>query len=123
MMDMQVFKEQLLDLVNSREKPFDEDFVMKYCNQPISYIWVHDVLCQLEEEGKLIRLDRRYFPTQVLVRRWIMPIRLDKNSDGGVLPNSMIREIKYLLQSRPELGYTDVNEFVRDAVRRFLSQT
>lgn len=38
------------------------------------------------------------------------------------VPLGLIDQIEELLEERPELGYVDVDEFVRDAVRRLMEQ-
>jgi len=111
------FKEQLLEFIEDREKPFDVEFLMKHCLQPVSDIKIHDVLCELAEEGKIIRLDDRYYlSTRVLIR----------NLEGNVifdeieLPQRLIRQVAKLIKEKPELGYIDIADFVRDAIRRYL---
>jgi len=118
-------KEQLLEFIEDREEPFDVEFLMKHCLQPVSEIRIHDILCELTEEGKIIRLNGRYYlSTRVLMKRWLkQKIKGLENSvvfDELELPRSLIRQIAQLLKKRPELGYVDVADFVRDAIRRSL---
>jgi len=119
------FKEQLLEFIEDREKPFDVEFLLKRCLQPVSDIRIHDALCELVEEGKIIRLDERYYlSTRVLMKRWLK--QKIKNLEGNVifdeleLPRSLIRQVARLIKEKPELGYVDIADFVRDAIRRFL---
>jgi hypothetical protein len=42
--------------------------------------------------------------------------------NGPSVPPGLIDQIEELLEERPELGYIDVDEFVRDAVRRLMKQ-
>ena len=120
--DEQSFKEQMLEFVEDREEPFDVDFLMINCNQPISPIWVHDLLCNLEDDGQIVSLNHHYLSTQVLMRRWLKPLP-DLNLP---MPKSLIRRVQELLDKRPNLGYVNVDEFindaVRDAVRKFTQQ-
>jgi len=119
-------KEQLLEFIEDREEPFDVEFLVKRCLQPVSDIKIRDALCELIEEGKIIRLDDRcYLSTRVLMKRWLK--QKIKNLEGNIifdqleLPRSLIRQITQLLKERPELGYVDIEDFVRDAIRRSLS--
>lgn len=41
MIEMQSFKEQMLEFVEEREKPFDVQFLLGACLQPVSDIGVH----------------------------------------------------------------------------------
>ena len=118
-------KEEILEFVEDREEPFDVEFLVKRCLQPVSEIRIRDALCELIEEGKIIRLnDNYYLSTRVLMRRWLkQKIRSLEDSivfDELELPRNLIRQIARLLKERPELGYVDVADFVRDAIRRAL---
>jgi len=118
------FKKQLIEYVEGLEEPFDVNFLMSRCNQPVSYMTVHDILCELIDEGKVVRLNTGlYLSTRVLMRRWLKSkprLPLEEEPDLIELSPSLIREIKELIKERPELGYSDVDEFVRDALRRYL---
>jgi len=119
-------KEEILEFVEDREEPFDVEFLVKRCLQPVSEIRIRDALCELIEEGKIIRLnDNYYLSTRVLMRRWLkQKIRSLEDSivfDELELPRNLIRQIARLLKERPELGYLDVAEFVRDAIRRSIT--
>jgi len=118
-------KMQLLEFIEDREEPFDIDFLVRCCLQPVSRIKIHDALCELVEEGKIIRLDDRYYlSTRVLMKRWLK--QKIKRLDGKVdfdeleLPRDLIDQVIRLLKERPELGYVDLSDFVRDAIRRSL---
>ncbi len=119
-------KEQILEFIEDREEPFDVDFLVRRCLQPVSDVRVHDALCELIEEGKIIRLnDQYYLSTRVLMKRWLK--QKIRSIEGNVvfdeleLPRSLIRQITRLLKERPELGYVDAADFIRDAIRRALS--
>ena len=119
-------KKQLLDFIEDMEEPFDIEFLMNSCLQPVSEIRIHNVLCELIEEGKIIRIsDNQYLSTRVLMKRWLKQKIRNPNDeivfDELELPRSLIRQISRLLREKPELGYVDVSEFVRDAIRRMLS--
>ena len=116
-------KEQLLEFIEEREEPFDVEYLLKRCLQPVSPLKMHDILCELEEEGKVIRLDgRQYLSTRVLMRRWLR--QKIRYLGGGVvldeieLPRGLMRQVSRLLKERPELGYIDASDFIRDAIRR-----
>lgn len=122
------FKSQLLEFIEDLEEPFDVNFLVDRCLQPVSYITVHDILCELVDEGKVVRLSSGlYFSTRMLMRRWIKSkLRredvLQEDSNLMELSHSLICEIENLIKERPELGYEDVGEFVRDAIRRYLTE-
>ena len=120
-------KKQILEFIGDREDPFDLEFLMNRCLQPVSDIMIHNALCELADEGKIIRLnDRYYLSTRVLMRRWLR--QKIKNLEDGVtfdeleIPRRLIRQVTRLLKERPELGYIDVADFVRDAIRRAVSK-
>jgi len=118
-------KEHLLEFIEDREDPFDIDFLVRCCLQPVSKIKIHDLLCEFVEEGKIIRLDdRHYLSTRVLMKRWlkqkIKKIESNVSFDELELPRKLIDQVMRLLKEKPELGYVDAADFVRDAIRRSL---
>ena len=119
------FKKQLLEFIEDREEPFDVEFLVRRCLQPVSVIKVHDALCELGEEGRIIRLDdRHYMSTRVLMKRWlkqkIRKIGGNVSFDGLELPRNLIDQVMRLLKEKPGLGYVDAEDFIRDAIRRSL---
>jgi len=122
MIDMESFKDQVLDFIEDREEPFDRDFLVRNCNWPVDDDRVHDALCQLSNEGLIVRLDgyryNQWLSTRVLMRRWLKPLQDPQIS----LPRNLIQQIRELLSQRPDLGYADVDNFVRDAIRRFIQR-
>lgn len=119
------FKEQLLEFIEDREEPFDVDLLVKCCLQPVSNIEIHNLLCEFVEEGKIIRLDDRYYmSTRVLMKRWlkqkIRKIESNVSFDELELPRNLIEQVMQLLKEKPELGYVDTADFLRDAIRRSL---
>ena len=119
-------KKQLLNFIEDLEEPFDIEFLMKNCLQPVSEIKIHDVLCELIEEGKIIRISgNQYLSTRVLMKRWLRQKIRSSNDDIAFevleLPRSLIRQISRLIREKPELGYINVSEFIRDAIRRWIS--
>ena len=70
MLDPVQFKEQLYEFVKYVEEPFDINFLMYNCNQPINRERFYDILYELEEEGKILVLqDGRYLSLYTLKRK------------------------------------------------------
>lgn len=127
MTSMQGFKEQLLEFVEEREEPFNTTFLVENCNSFVDDECVRSALYELEEEGRIVKVDHHYLSTRILMKRWIRikeeprPISEDL-LNGPFVPQGLIDQIEELLDERQELGYLDVDEFVRDAVRRLLEK-
>ena len=124
---MQDFKEQLLEFVEEREEPFNAKFLVESCNSFVDDEWVRGALFELEDEGRIVKLDHHYLSTRILMRRWIRTKEKPRPISDDVLnqpfvPQGLIDQIEELLDERQELGYFDVDEFVRDAVRRLLEK-
>lgn len=92
------FKAQLLDYVDDRDEPFDTQFLVVNYNSLVDDAWIQHALWKLEEEGRIVRLNHHYLSTHILMKRWI------------------------LRPQPPELGYLDIGEFIRDALRRRIHQ-
>ena len=122
MIDMEAFKEQLLEFVEEQNKPFNVKFIVEQCIQPVDKIKVQEILYQLENEGKIIWLNHHYLPARVLMRRWFGKSASLIKKNYVQLPLELYYRILKILTERPELGYIDVEEFVRDAVRRFIQK-
>jgi hypothetical protein len=121
MMVQSLFKEQLLEFVEDREEPFNLEFLVESCNDRfIDENRFREALFELEEEGQVVKLNHHYLSTRVLMRRWIRREEKPPHERGLSLPQSLIRQVEDLLGERPELGYLDAAEFVRDAIRRFI---
>ncbi len=124
-----LFKDQLLEFVEYREKPFDLEFLASNCNDRfVDHDWVRGALFELEEDGKIVRLNHHYLSTLVLMRRWIgeyIPTEkteLKVSKDILLVPDELMGQIQELLSEKPILGYLDVDEFVRDAIRRCIQR-
>jgi hypothetical protein len=116
-------KEQLLEFIEDKEEPFTVEYLLNRCLQPISALRMHEMLCELEDEGKIIRLDEQhYLSTRVLMRRWlkqkIRRLRGEVILDEIELPKDLMKQVSQLLKEKPELGYLDASDFIRDAIRR-----
>ena len=116
-----LFKEQMLEFIESEDEPFNLEFLVKNCNDKfIEEGYYQDALCALEEEGQIVRFDHHYLSTRVLMKRWIKTEERRAHENRLSLPQSIVCQILELLDQRPELGYTNVGEFIRDAIRRFI---
>lgn len=121
MMVQSLFKEQMLEFVENREEPFNLEFLVDNCNDKfIEEKSIRDILCELEEEGLIVKLNHHYLSTRILMRRWIKTEEKPRPEKALSLPQSLIHHIQDLLDEKPGLGYFDVNEFVRDAIRKFI---
>lgn len=59
------------------------------------------------------------------MRRWLKHHESRGASPTGSevsIPESLLRQIQELVIKRPELGYIDMDEFIRDATRRFIRE-
>ena len=124
---MQDFKEQLLEFVEEKEEPFNTTFLVENCNSFVDDECVRSALYELEEEGRIVKVDHHYLSTRILMKRWIRTKDEPKPSsedflNGPFVPQGLLDQIEELLDERQELGYLDVDEFVRDAVRRLLEK-
>ncbi|RJS84634.1 hypothetical protein CW706_03615 [Candidatus Bathyarchaeota archaeon] len=118
-------KKQLLEFMEDREEPFSISLLVNCCLQPIPATMIRDMLCKLVDEGEVIRIDdERYMATRVLMKKWlrqkIKRNEEDVNFDELEVPRNLFKEISKLLRERPELGYIDESDFIRDAIRRSL---
>jgi len=118
-------KRQLLEFIEELEEPFNIEFIMRNCLKPVSRIEIHDILCELVDEGRIVRVDGEYYmPVKTLIRRWlrgkIRRVGDEVILDGLELPKSLVEDVREFIRSRAELGYVDEAEFIRDAIRRKL---
>ena len=118
-------KRQLLEFIEELEEPFNIEFIMRNCLKPISRIEIHNILCELVDEGKIVRVDSEYYmPVKTLIRKWlrgkIRRVGEEVILDGLELPKSLVEDVREFIRDRAELGYVDVSEFIRDAIRRKL---
>ena len=109
------FKEQLYEFVKYVEEPFDINFLMYNCNQPINRERFYDILYELEEEGKILVLqDGRYLSLYTLKRKWIK-IRLVNIPIPKELYNIMIHLIHKGI-------FKNVEDIIREAIKRYKSR-
>ena len=115
--DMEEFKRQLLEFIEDRDEPFTVKFLVENCLQPVSETLVQNALADLEGEGLVIWLGGgEWISTKAVVKRALKP------STEVIMPKSLIAQIISTAIKRPELGYTSLTEFIRDAIKSFIKQ-
>jgi hypothetical protein len=115
--DMEEFKRQLLDFIEDRDEPFTVKFLVESCLQPVSETLVQNALADLESEGLVIWLGGgEWISTKAVVKRALKP------SMEVILPKSLIAQIISTAIKRPDLGYTSLTEFIRDAIKNFINR-
>lgn len=127
--EWEYFKESLYEFIELRKKPFTRDELVERCNQPVDWWTVDKALAELECEGRIIRLNEygEYLSLEVLRRRWIKE-RLEHKkqqqkeiSDQVYLSTSFLQKLEAAI--KPEWGYEDITDFIRDAIRHELKKT
>jgi hypothetical protein len=115
--DMEEFKRQLLDFIEDRDEPFTVRFLVESCLQPVGETLVQNALADLENEGLVIWLGGgEWISTKAVMKRALKP------SMEVILPKSLVAQIISTAIKRPDLGYTSLAEFIRDAVKNFIKQ-
>jgi hypothetical protein len=115
--DLEEFKRQLLDFIEDRDEPFTVRFLVERCIQPVSESLVQNALAELEGEGLVIWLGGgEWISAKAVVKRALKP------SMEVILPKSLIAQIITTAIKRPELGYTNLTEFIKDAIKNFIKQ-
>jgi hypothetical protein len=115
--DLEEFKRQLLEFIEDREEPFTVKFLVESCLQPVSESLVQNALADLEGEGLIIWLGGgEWISTKAVLKRALKP------SMEVIIPKSLIAQIINTAIKRPELGYTSLTEFIKDAVKNFIKQ-
>jgi hypothetical protein len=114
---MEEFKRQLLDFIEDRDEPFTVKFLVESCIQPVSESLVQNALAELEGEGLVIWLGGgEWISTKAVMKRALKP------NTEVIIPKSLIAQIISTAIKRPDLGYTSLTEFIRDAVKNFIKQ-
>jgi len=114
---MEEFKRQLLEFIEDRDEPFTVKFLVESCLQPVSESLVQNALADLEGEGLIIWLGGgEWISTKAVLKRALKP------SMEVIIPKSLIAQIINTAIKRPELGYTSLTEFIKDAVKNFIKQ-
>ena len=115
--DLEEFKRQLLEFIEDRDEPFTVKFLVENCLQPVSETLVQNALADLEGEGLVIWLGGgEWISTKAVLKRALKP------SMEVIMPKSLIAQIISTAIKRPELGYTSLTEFIRDAIKSFIKQ-
>jgi hypothetical protein len=114
---MEEFKRQLLDFIEDREEPFTVRFLVESCIQPVSESLVQNALADLESEGLVIWLGGgEWISTKAVMKRALKPCM------EVILPKSLVAQIISAAIKRPDLGYTSLAEFIRDAIEKFIKK-
>jgi hypothetical protein len=114
---MEEFKRQLLDFIEDRDEPFTARFLVESCLQPVSELLVQNALSELEGEGLVIWLGGgEWISTKAVVKRALKP------NTEVIIPKSLVAQIISAAIKRPDLGYTSLAEFIRDAIKSFIKQ-
>jgi hypothetical protein len=112
---MEEFKRQLLDFIEDRDEPFTVRFLVESCIQPVGESLVQNALADLESEGLVIWLGGgEWISTKAVMKRALKP------SMEVILPKSLVAQIISTAIKRPELGYTNLTEFIKDAIEKFI---
>ena len=107
----------MLDFIEDREEPFTVKFLVESCLQPVSESLVQNALADLEGEGLIIWLGGgEWISTKAVLKRALKP------SMEVIIPKSLIAQIIGTAIKRPDLGYTDIGEFIRDAIKNFMNK-
>ena len=114
---MEEFKRQLLEFIEDREGPFTVKFLVESCLQPVGESLVQNALADLESEGLIIWLGGgEWISAKAVIKRALKPCM------EVMLPKSLVAQIISTAIKRPDLGYTDLAEFIRDAIEKFIKQ-
>ena len=78
---------------------------------------VQNALAELESEGLVIWLGGgKWISAKAVVKRALKP------NTEVMLPKSLIAQIISTAIKRPDLGYTSLTEFIKDAIEEFIKQ-
>ena len=112
------FKQQLLDFIDDLEEPFSINFLAEKCLQPIRKELIHEVLCEFEKEGHVVFVgDGMWITTKVLIKR-----ALNKTQQIQISSNLIAEVITFLIK-HPELGYSNIKDFIKDAILHTIQKT
>jgi hypothetical protein len=115
--DLEEFKRQLLDFIEDRDEPFTARFLVESCIQPVNESLVQNALAELEGEGLVIWLGGgEWISTKAVIKRALKP------NMEVIIPKSLIAQIISTAIKRPELGYTNLTEFIKDAIKNFIDK-
>lgn len=117
MINLEGFKDSLLEFIEFKGEPLDVDSIYKQCLQPIDRYRIYEVLYQLELEGKVLRLsDGRYIATKAALRKWLYsnPIEIR-------IPGEMAIEIEETMSLTPGV-WKSMDSFISEAIREYIKK-
>ena len=107
----------MLEFIEDRDEPFTVKFLVESCLQPVSESLVQNALADLESEGLIIWLGGgEWISAKAVIKRALKPCM------EVMLPKSLVAQIISTAIKRPDLGYTSLTEFIKDAVKNFIKQ-
>lgn len=116
-MNLEEFKDHLLEFIEFRSEPFDVDFIYRQCVQPIDKYRVYEALYQLELEGKVLRLsDGRYIATRMALKRWLNSRLIEVK-----IPRKMAVEAEEAMRLTPDVWKT-LDSFISEAIRDYVKK-
>lgn len=117
MINLEGFKDSLLEFIEFRSEPFDIDFIYKQCIQPIDKHRINEAFYQLELEGKILRLsDGRYIATRVALKKWLSSQFLEIK-----IPEEIAVEIEETMHLTPRAWKT-IDSFVSEAIKEHIKK-
>jgi len=124
--EWETFKQQLLEFIEELDHPFDADYLVKNCNKFIDRLVVEEALKELLNEGLIVEVGcKEYASIRILMHRWLIGKQQKKETqrmldEAVFLPSSLLEKLKRII--KPEWGYKDIEDFIRDAVRHWLKE-
>lgn len=115
MIDIEEFKDNLLEFVEFRDEPFDVEFIYSQCVQPVDKYRIYEALYQLELEGKILRLsDGRYLAARTALKRW-----LKYHLTEIQIPVEIVAEAKEAMFIAPKAWRT-LDSFISEAIEEYI---
>ncbi|MBS7605016.1 MAG: hypothetical protein QXR84_00280 [Candidatus Bathyarchaeia archaeon] len=115
MIDIEEFKDNLLEFVQFRKEPFDVEFIYRECVQLVDKYRIYETLYQLELEGKILRLsDGRYIATRAALRRWLKYHLIEIQ-----IPVEIAAEAKEAIFIAPKAWRT-LDSFISEAIEEYI---
>lgn len=117
MIDMEEFKGQLLTFIEFMGEPIDADSIYRQCIQPVERYRIYEVLYQLEDEGKVLRLsDGRYIAAKSAFKRWVRDRLIDVK-----VPEDIVKDAKQVMGRMPG-RYKNIDSFISEAIREYVER-
>lgn len=124
--EWETFKQQLLEFIEELDHPFDADYLVKNCNKFIDRLVVEEALNELLNDGLIVEVGcKEYASIRILMRRWLIGKQQKRETqrmldEAVFLPSQLLEKLRRLI--KPEWGYKDIEDFIRDAVRHWLKE-